>query len=185
MVDLTAASGRLLLIATLCAAPNALADRDIEAQAGCLAKQLRAFSGSEGGRGSAMQAHFECFPADPQRFAALFEGAGPLADRPAPHLELFFAARPSVSERAWSAKAVGVLAGGEWRAGIVSRYALLLRINIKARPTGPLDAAGRLNDSALVSFWRTLFGSEDGYLPDRSLCGHRDNRACDVLAAIR
>lgn len=174
-----------LLLATLLVAPSALAKRDVASQAACLAKQLRAQNGAEGGRGAALKSHFDCFPQDPRRFAELFDGAGPLADRPSPHLEMFFAARTSVSERAWSAKAVGVIAGGEWRRGIVARYALLLRINIKARPTGPLDAAGQLDDGALESFWRVLFTSQDGYQPDRSLCGHRDNRACDALAAIR
>lgn len=181
------AASMLMLAALLLASPAA-AERDLGAQAGCLAKQLRKHGGPEGGRASAMKAHFECFPADPERFVALFDAnasaVGPLAADPSAHLELFFAARPAVGERAWSSKAVGVLAGGEWRAGAVDLYGDLLLMQMKARAPALLDAAGRLDDAALAAFWRTLFGGSEGFKPDATICAGRETqRACAMLAA--
>jgi len=175
----------LALVVAVLSAPAAWAGRDAESAASCMAKQLRKVNGSEGGRLSAMQAHFDCFPDDPRTFSRIFDGAGPLAANPSPHFELFFATRPSVNEREWAAKAVGALAGAEWSTGATARFALLLRINIKARPTAPLDAAARLDEPSIESFWRVLFGSAEGFYPDRSLCkGRLDNRACIKLTAI-
>jgi hypothetical protein len=179
------AIGALLLAVASLVAPDAFADRDPLSQAACMAKQERLHGGGESGRGSALRAHFECFPDDQRSFERIFEGAGPLAGESNAHFEMFFAARPSVNERAWAAKAVGVLAGGEWRPGIVARYALLLRINIKSRPSAPLDAIARYDDATIELFWRNLFGSDEGFQPDLSLCkGRDDSHACDVLAAI-
>lgn len=171
----------LALVAALLAAP-AQAERDLEAQATCLAKQLRKHGGPEGGRASALKSHFECFPADPERFIALFEG--PLAADHSAHLELFFAARPAAGERAWSAKAIGVLAGGAWRAGPQDLYADLLAAQIKARPAAPLDAASKLDDAALDAFWQALFGGAAGFRPDAAVCAGREStRACAALVA--
>ena len=170
-------------------APPAFAERDLAAQAACLAKQLRKHGGPEGGRASALKAHFECFPDDPQRFVALFDGdvdaGGPLVADHSAHLELFFAARGAVSERDWSAKAVGVLAGGEWRAGAVDLYADLLLMQLKARAPALLDAAGKLDDAALAKFWRALFGSAAGFKPDAAVCADRAAlHACALLATL-
>lgn len=175
----------LVAATVLCWSGAAHAERDAASAAACMSKQLRKVNGSEGGRLSAMQAHFDCFPGDAREFSRIFEGAGPLAGDPSPHFELFFAARPSVNEREWSAKAVGAIAGGEWSSGAIARYALLLRINLKSRPTAPLEAAARLDDARLESFWRVLFGSAEGFYPDYSVCkGRLDNRACARLAAL-
>jgi hypothetical protein len=175
----------LLALATALVAPPALAERDAAAQAACLAKQLRKHGGAEGGRASALKAHFGCFPDDPQRFVALFDGEGPLAADHSAHLELFFAARPAVGERAWSTKAVGALAGGEWHAGAVDLYADLLLMQMKARAPALLDAAGKLDDAALAAFWRASFGSAEGFKPDPAVCkGRETQRACVVLAAL-
>jgi hypothetical protein len=172
-----------LVIASL--APAAQADRDPAAQAACLAKQLRKHGGPEGGRASAMKAHFACFPDDPSAFVALFDAGGPLAADLDAQLELFFATRGAVPEREWSAKAVGVLAGGEWRAGAVDLYAGLLKLQLKARAPPILDAAGKLDDAALASFWRALYGSATGIKPDPAPCiGRESQRACAALAAI-
>jgi hypothetical protein len=101
----------LLVLAALLHAPAALAERDPAAQAACLAKQLRKHGGPEGGRASALKAHFDCFPEDAARFSALFEGDGALAAVHSAHIELFFAARGAVREREWCAKALGASAG--------------------------------------------------------------------------
>jgi hypothetical protein len=180
------AASMLMLAALLLASPAA-AERDLGAQAGCLAKQLRKHGGPEGGRASAMKAHFECFPADPERFVALFDtnanAVGPLAADHSAHLELFFAARPAVGERTWAVKAVGVLAGGEWRAGAIDLYADLLLMQIKSRAPAPLDAAAKLDDAMLAAFWRALFGGAEGFKPDATLCAGRETqRACAMLA---
>ena len=174
-----------LALAAALVAPPALAERDLAAQAACLAKQLRKHGGPEGGRASALKAHFECFPTDPQRFVALFDGTGPLAADHSAHLELFFAARGAVSERDWSAAAVGVLAGGAWRPGAIDLYADLLLLQLRARAPALLDAAARLDDAALESFWRALFGSQAGVRPDATVCAGREvQRACTVLATL-
>lgn len=178
-----------LVLGAALLAPPALAERDLAAQSACLAKQLRKHGGAEAGRASAIKAHFGCFPADPQRFVALFVGdvdaAGPLAADHSAHLELFFAARGAVPERDWSAKAVGVLAGGEWRAGAVDLYADLLLMQLKARAPAVLDAAGKLEDPQLTAFWRALFGSAEGFKPDEAVCAGREvQRACTVLATL-
>jgi len=175
-----------VLGAAVALAPPALAERDLGSQAACLNKQMRKQGGGEAGRTAALLAHFECFPDTPLRFSQLFEGAGPLAGYPDGHFELFFAARGAVPEREWSDKAVAVLAGGEWRGGAAARYAQLLRLAIASRPTGPLDAVARLDDAAIVAFWRVLFGSAEGFLPDWSLCRPRPaHRACQALAALK
>jgi len=180
-----AALATLALALAVTIAPLAQAERDLASQASCMAKAARKQGGGEAGRGEALRTHFECFPDEPQRFSRLFEGAGALAGDPETHFTLFFAARNLVSDREWSAKAVGVLVGAEWTPGTVERYALLLRLAIYQRPTGPLDYAGRLGDDALESFWRVLFGSRDGFAPDPALCKNRDElRACKVLAEI-
>lgn len=102
---------RALLVAlALLVAPAAPAERDLGSQAACLAKQLRKHGGAEGGRASALKAHFDCFPADAARFSALFEGDGPLAGDHSAHVELFFAARGAVREREWCEKALGASA---------------------------------------------------------------------------
>ncbi len=161
------------------------ANAPIDAQARCLAKQLRKHGGPEGGRASALKAHFECFPADPQRFVELFDAGSPLAADHSAYLELFFAARGAVSEREWSAKAIGVLAGGAWRPGAIDFYADLLLLQLRARAPALLDAAGRLGDAALESFWRALFGSAEGFKPDAAVCAGREvQRACTVLATL-
>lgn len=175
----------LLAVAGTIIAPAAHAARDIGSQAACLAKAVRKQGGGEAGRAEALRSHFECFPDDPQRFSRLFEGYGPLAGDPESHFTLFFAARNLVSDREWSAKAVGVIAGAEWSPGTVERYALLLRLAINSRPSGPLDHVGRLDDPLIESFWRVLFGSRDGFAPDHALCKNRDElRACQALAAL-
>ena len=174
----------LALVAALLA-PPALAERDLTAQAACLAKQLRKHGGPEGGRASALKAHFECFPAEAARFVVLFDGAGPLAADHGAHFELFFAARGAVPEREWSTKAVGVLADGEWRAGPLDLYTDLLLMQMKARAPALLDAAGKLDDITLAAFWRALFGSEAGLKPDAAVCAGREGlRACAALAAL-
>lgn len=101
----------LALAIALLAAPAAHSERDLQSQAVCLAKQLRKHGGPEGGRASALKAHFVCFPADAARFSALFEGDGALAADHSAHVELFFAARGAVRERDWCEKALGVSAG--------------------------------------------------------------------------
>lgn len=179
----------LAALAVALLALPAAAEREVAAQAACLAKQLRKHDGPEGGRASAMKAHFECFPDDPQRLVALFDaasdGVAPLAADLSAHLELFFAARGAVSEREWSVKAVGVLVGGAWRPGAVDLYADLLVLQLKARPPALLDAAGRLDDAALGSFWRALFGSAAGFMPDAAVCAGREmQRACAVLTTL-
>ena len=157
----------------------------VASQAKCLSKQWRKHGGPEGGRASALKAHFDCFPADPSRFVALFDGAGPLAADHSAHFELFFAARPAIGERAWSTKAVGVLADGEWRAGPLDLYTDLLLMQMKARAPALLDAAGKLDDITLAAFWRALFGSEAGLKPDAAVCAGREGlRACAALAAL-
>ena len=187
-----------LALAAALVAPPALAapqgsagaaNAPIDAQARCLAKQLRKHGGPEGGRAAALKAHFECFPTDPQRFVALFVGdgdaAGPLAADHSAHLELFFAARGAVSEREWSASAIGVLAGGAWRPGAIDFYADLLLLQLRARPPALLDAAGRLDDAALESFWRALFGNATEFAPDAAVCAGREvQRACAVLTTL-
>lgn len=184
------ASGAALLVLALAgsgaaSASSGVEKRDLNDQAACLTKQLRALSGSESGRGGALRAHFECFPTTAKRFSQLFEGWGPLADRPERHFDVFFAARGSVSEREWSAKAVGVIAGGEWSAGTVERYAQLLRLAIASRPTAPLDAAADYGEADIESFWRVLFGSRDGFASDPGVCrGRGGHRACEVLYRI-
>ena len=180
------AAALLFALATLLFEPPAHAELDVSAQAACLAKQLRKHGGPEGGRASALKAHFGCFPVDPVRFGALFEGDGPLAADHSAHLELFFAARPAIGVRAWSTAAIGALAGGAWRAGAVDLYADLLLMQIKARAPALLDAAGKLDDAALESFWRALFGSAEGFKPDATVCSGRETtRACVALAAAR
>lgn len=175
----------LALAAAMLIAPPALADRDLASQATCLSKAARKQGGGEAGRGEAMRMHFECFPDTARRFGQLFEGAGPLANDPETHFTLFFAARNFVSDREWSAKAVGVLVGAEWSAGTIERYALLLRLAIYSRPSGPLDYAGRLSDGELESFWHVLFGSREGFAPDPALCKNRGElHACQVLATL-
>lgn len=179
----------MLLLAALLSAPAAQAERDLAAQAACLAKQLRKHGGPEGGRASALKMHFECFPADPERFVALFDlnpgATGVLAADHAAHLELFFAARPAAGERAWSTKAVAVLAGGAWREGPVDLFADLLAMQMEARAPALLDAAGKLDDAALASFWRALFGGAAGFTPDASVCAGRETlRACAALATL-
>jgi hypothetical protein len=176
----------LLLVAAVAVAPTAHAARDLASQAACLAKAARKQGGGEAGRAEALRAHFECFPDDAPRFSRLFEGAGPLAGDPETHFTLFFAARNLVNDREWSAKAVGVIAGAEWSPGTIERYALLLRLAISSRPSGPLDAAGRLDDAELWSFWRVLFGSREGFAPDPAVCKNRGElRACQALFALR
>ena len=180
-----ACGAALLLVAAVIVAPAAEAARDLGSQAACLAKAARKQGGGEAGRAEALRAHFECFPDDAQRFSRLFEGAGPLAGDPETHFTLFFAARNLVSDREWSAKAVGVIAGAAWSPGTVERYALLLRLAINSRPSGPLDAAGRLEDRELESFWRVLFGSREGFAPDPAICKNRGElRACQALAGL-
>lgn len=105
-------SAAMFGLAALLCAPAALAERDVAAQAACLAKQLRKHGGPEGGRASALKLHFECFPADPERFVALFEGDGALAADHSAHIELFFAARGAVRDRDWCEKALGASVGG-------------------------------------------------------------------------
>jgi hypothetical protein len=175
----------LLCAAVAIVALPAQAARDVASQAACLAKAARKQGGGEAGRAEALRSHFECFPDDPQRFGRLFEGYGPLAGDPETHFTLFFAARNLVSDREWSAKAIGVIAGAEWSPGTVERYALLLRLAINSRPSGPLDQAGRLDDERLESFWLVLFGSREGFAPDPAICKNRGElRACQALVAL-
>jgi len=178
-----------LALAALLQAGPAYAERDIEDQAACLAKQLRKHGGPEGGRATALKTHFDCFPGDPERFLALFEtlpnAIGPLSADHVAHLELFFAARPAVGERAWSAKAIGVLTDHEWREGALDLYADLLALQLKERRAAPFDAIAKLDDAALTRFWQTLFGSVSGFKPDATVCaGRESSRACLALASL-
>ena len=174
-----------LVLALCCFAPPAHAERDLTAQAACLAKQLRKHGGPEGGRAAALKAHFECFPADGARFGALFTGDGPLVADHAAQLELFFAARGAVPERAWSAKAIGVLVGAHWERGAVDLYAQLLAQQMAERPAGPIDALSKLDQAVIDPWWRAFKGAPRGErnVDPRICSGRETTRACAVVAA--
>ena len=161
-------------------APAVHAAKDVAAQASCLAKQLRRHDGPEGGRASAMKGHFECFPEDPQRFVALFGAGGTLTADHEAHLELFFAARPALGERAWSAKAVGGLAAAEPRTVAASLYSELLALQLEARPAALLDTVAKLDDVALAAFWSALQAGPVGARVAAAVCAERSAHAACV-----
>jgi hypothetical protein len=177
------ALGVVLALAASLLAPTAAAERDAAATAACLAKQLRKHGGPEGGRASAMKGHFECFPDDPQSFITLFGTQGALVADHSAHLELFFAARPAIGERKWSAKAVAVLASGEPRPAAVVLYGELLALQLEARPPAVLDAAAKLDGITLAEFWLALQAGPVGTRVAAEVCAARAaHRACAARA---